>query len=85
LNTVEYLLTLVRDGDRVRETEPVVAADWLGAAGRTSRWPTRPCVRPLTGRSGPVPGISGDERGDVFDAGYSTVEDGSGFGPLVVE
>ncbi|PSP49439.1 hypothetical protein BRC75_03675 [Halobacteriales archaeon QH_7_69_31] len=36
MNAVEYLLMLARDGDRVRKPEPVVAADWLDAAGRTS-------------------------------------------------
>ncbi|MFB6269172.1 MAG: PAS domain-containing protein, partial [Halobacterium sp.] len=31
------------------------------------------------------PGIPADERGDVFDAGYSTAQDGTGFGLSIVE
>jgi len=31
------------------------------------------------------PGIPADEREDVFDAGYSTTEDGTGFGLSIVE
>ena len=31
------------------------------------------------------PGIPDDEREDVFEAGHSTTEDGTGFGPSIVE
>jgi len=76
---------MAREGDRVRETEPFVVAELAETADRTSRRPTRPSVRPPTARSGPVPGIPDDERGDVFDAGCSTAEAGTGFGLRVVE
>jgi len=31
------------------------------------------------------PGIPADERDDVFDAGYSTTEEGTGFGLSIVQ
>jgi len=122
---IDDLLTLAREGDRVRETEPVALAElsqtcWgnvatsdaririsLDRTVRADRSRFQQLLENLFRNaiehsSGDVtvtvgelpggfyveddgPGIPEEDRGDVFEAGYSTAEDGTGFGLSIVK